>query len=260
MVVKQTKTEIDISRLLPQCEAMASEAQLKNQPFNWRLPRYLKHLEKQMEVLEKENPEIGKDTLREYHRKINFLKDIVKSEEMLDPMERTMLCPHLLPSAVISSSSHSIEHDLAAKEIHLQVKTKHQKNLRKELFGEDDTTLRKRKGTTADDSTTKDNIDDIIKQHHDMQEKVAEEMIRMAQSMKHNSLVARDIIKADNQVLDQATKLTEKNSVKLKTESDRLEELNKKRCSWTIWIMLIIVCIVFFNMIIFIKFFPKRQR
>lgn len=56
------------------------------------------------------------------------------------------------------------------------------------------------RGTAADESTTKDNIDDIIKQHHDMQEKVAEEMIRMAQSMKHNSLVARDIIKADNQV------------------------------------------------------------
>ena len=33
-----------------------------------------------------------------------------------------------------------------------------------------------------------------------MQEKVAEEMIKMAQSMKQTSLIARDIIKADNTV------------------------------------------------------------
>ena len=33
-----------------------------------------------------------------------------------------------------------------------------------------------------------------------MQEKVANEMIKMAQSMKHNSLVANEIIKADNLV------------------------------------------------------------
>lgn len=50
-------------------------------------------------------------------------------------MERTLLCQHLLPSSVISSSSHSIENDLVTKELHLQAKTKHQKDLRKELFG-----------------------------------------------------------------------------------------------------------------------------
>ena len=62
------------------------------------------------------------------------------------------------------------------------------------------------------------------------------------------------------QTLEQSTKIVEKNSGKLKTESDRLDEINKKRCSWGIWIMLVIVCIVFINMIIFIKFFPKRKR
>lgn len=41
-----------------------------------------------------------------------------------------------------------------------------------------------------------------------MQEKVAEEMIKMAQSMKQTSLIARDIIKADN-----AVRITSKDDV-----------------------------------------------
>lgn len=53
--------------------------------------------------------------------------------------------------------------------------------------------------------------------------------------------------------------MVEHNVKKMKTESDRLEELNKRRCSWTIWIMLVIVCIVFINMIIFVKLFKKRK-
>ena len=41
---------------------------------------------------------------------------------------------------------------------------------------------------------------EILKQHHDMQEKVAEEMILMTQSMKQTSLRSRDIIKKDKAV------------------------------------------------------------
>ena len=48
--------------------------------------------------------------------------------------------------------------------------------------------------------STEDNIDEILKQHHDMQEKVAEEMILMTQSMKQTSLRSRDIIKKDKTV------------------------------------------------------------
>lgn len=50
------------------------------------------------------------------------------------------------------------------------------------------------------EESTEDNIDEILKQHHDMQEKVAEEMILMTQSMKQTSLRSRDIIKKDKAV------------------------------------------------------------
>ena len=146
-------------------------------------------------------------------------------------------------------------------ELHLQVKGRHQSDMRQELLGSDSrhgSDLRRRRGG-SEDTETKEDIDDIIKHHHDMQERVAEEMIKMAQSMKHNSLMASDIIKKDTVELDKSSKLVDSNKQKLQVESDRLEELNKRKCSCGIWIMLIIVCIVFINMIIFIKFFPKKR-
>lgn len=53
---------------------------------------------------------------------------------------------------------------------------------------------------TQGDEATKENIDDILKHHHEAQEKIANEMIRMAQSMKHTSIVASNIIKTDKEV------------------------------------------------------------
>ena len=56
------------------------------------------------------------------------------------------------------------------------------------------------RGRTEVEGATKENIDDILKHHHDAQEKIAEEVIRMAQSMKHTSIVASNIIKTDTEV------------------------------------------------------------
>ena len=50
------------------------------------------------------------------------------------------------------------------------------------------------------EESTENNIDEIIKQHHEIQEKVAEEMIQMTKSMKQTTLRSRDIIKKDKQV------------------------------------------------------------
>ena len=59
--------------------------------------------------------------------------------------------------------------------------------------------------------------------------------------------------------LERSAKVVDHNKKKMEVESDRLEQLNKRKCSWTIWIMLIIVCVAFVNMIIFIKITKKRK-
>jgi len=258
----QSKTHINICRLLTQCEALASKAQHGGNKVDWRLSKYLKYLKKQIDILvDEENVKPDADVIREYKHKVGFLEDIVQADKVENPLERTLVCQHLLPGTVVSSAAESSEKEfekLRTKSLHLQVKGKHHNDLRKELFGEQTSDLRRRKGKLEDEST-KDNIDDIIKHHHAMQEKAAEEMIRMAKAMKHNSLVASDIIKKDNVELERSTKVVEHNAKKMQTESERLEELNKRKCSWTIWIMLIVVCIVFITMIIFVKISRKRK-
>lgn len=47
---------------------------------------------------------------------------------------------------------------------------------------------------------SEEGFDEIMQHHQNMQEKIAEEMIEMAQNLKHNSLVANDILKKDNKV------------------------------------------------------------
>jgi hypothetical protein len=47
---------------------------------------------------------------------------------------------------------------------------------------------------------TEESLDTVLEHHQNMQEKIAEEMIQMAQNLKHNSLVASNILKKDNKV------------------------------------------------------------
>lgn len=52
-----------------------------------------------------------------------------------------------------------------------------------------------KKGDTKDES-----IDTVLQYHQNMQENIAEEMIKMAQNLKHSSVMASNIIKEDNKV------------------------------------------------------------
>ena len=47
---------------------------------------------------------------------------------------------------------------------------------------------------------TEESLDAVLEHHQNMQEKIAEEMIQMAQNLKHNSLVASNILKKDSKV------------------------------------------------------------
>lgn len=48
--------------------------------------------------------------------------------------------------------------------------------------------------------TNGDSIDTVLQYHQNMQENIAEEMIKMAQNLKHTSVMASNIIKEDNKV------------------------------------------------------------
>lgn len=79
------------------------------------------------------------------------------------------------------------------REIYHQTQSKHSNAVREELFSSG-TELRKRTTGTADD------VDSVLKHHHEMQEKVALEMVTLAQNLKDNCTIASQVIKKDVEV------------------------------------------------------------
>lgn len=52
----------------------------------------------------------------------------------------------------------------------------------------------------ADEKQSAVELDAVLQRHQDVQEKLAEEMLSLARSLKNNTLAAQNVIKQDNQV------------------------------------------------------------
>ncbi|XP_067039318.1 vesicle transport protein USE1-like [Acropora muricata] len=260
-----SRLEINFRRLLERCETMAAELQDDKENVNWRLEKYVTTLHKQLTELKKSSSQPSADTMNEFGKKVEFLNGLIATQKLKSPTKKFIASQQLVRplSQMLGQTTTSKERPKArAQELHIRAKSQINKEMRKELLENDkrdDTDglrnrlLGEKKGDTNDDS-----IDTVLQYHQNMQENIAEEMIKMAQNLKHTSIMANNIIKEDNKALEQATKLADSNFEKLKRESERLEELTQAPCSWWMWIMLIIVCIVFMFMIMFIRLFPKN--
>ena len=54
--------------------------------------------------------------------------------------------------------------------------------------------------TCTSSSGVADSVQGVLERHQKMQDEIAEDMIRMARSLRDNSLMAKDIIVGDNKV------------------------------------------------------------
>ena len=69
------------------------------------------------------------------------------------------------------------------------------------LFTDERNGLRHRDGKSVPDGDLQtEDVDAVIKFHNQQQEKLAEEMVHLARSMKENAKVASRIVKDDNRV------------------------------------------------------------
>lgn len=126
-------------------------------------------------------------------------------------------------------------------------------------IGSSETDLRNRRGLPVDERQSAAELEAVLQHHHNLQEKLAEDMLNLAHNLKNNTLAAQNIIKQDNQTLSQSLRQADMNFEKLKTESERLEQHTKKSVNWLLWLMLILVSFSFISMILFIRIFPKLR-
>ncbi|NXG00726.1 USE1 protein, partial [Sakesphorus luctuosus] len=206
------------------------------------------------------------EQLNEYSRKVDFLKGLLEAEKLSSPTEKALANQFLAPGRTPTTAK---ERTPATKTVHLQAKARCTGQMRSELLGTVGLVLLLLcflfsplcccRGLTADEKQSAVELDAVLQHHQDMQEKLAEEMLSLARSLKNNTLAAQNVIKQDNQTLSHSLRMADQNFEKLKDESDRLEQHAKKSVNWLLWIMLIVVCFIFISMILFIRIFPKLK-
>lgn len=148
--------------------------------------------------------------LSEYSKKVRFLKGVLEAEKLATPSQKLMATQILSPVSVVSGAheSHADQSRDKTREIYLQTQAKYANEIREELLGAHESRLpglgqavRRRFGQAANrDELISDDAEAVLRHHHQMQEKVAQEMVSLAQNLKQNCLLANDIIRRDVEV------------------------------------------------------------
>ncbi|XP_076008936.1 vesicle transport protein USE1 [Genypterus blacodes] len=255
-----TRLEINFIRLLSRCESIASE---KRGEEEWRLEKYVGALEEMLVALRKSQSKPTPEVLTEFTRKVDFLKGLLDAEKLTSTTEKSLANQFLAPGRTPTIANERMP---ATKTVHMQTKARCTGEMRDELLGTGssrngtmDTDLRNRRGLPLDERQSATELDAVLQHHHNLQEKLAEDMLSLARNLKNNTLAAQNIIKQDNQTLSHSMRQADLNFEKLKTESERLEQHTKKSVNWLLWLMLILVSFSFISMILFIRIFPRLR-
>ncbi|XP_064898636.1 vesicle transport protein USE1 isoform X2 [Columba livia] len=197
-----TRLELNLMRLLSRCEALAAE---RRDPEEWRLEKYVAALEDMLRELKLQSCKPAPELLNEYSRKVDFLKGLLEAEKLPSSSEKALANQFLAPGRTPTTTK---ERTPATKTVHLQTKARCTGRMRSELLGTDplavddaeELNIRKRKRLAADEKQSAVELDAVLQRHQDVQEKLAEEMLSLARSLKNNTLAAQNVIKQDNQV------------------------------------------------------------
>uniref|UniRef100_A0A3B3ZTW1 Vesicle transport protein USE1 n=1 Tax=Periophthalmus magnuspinnatus TaxID=409849 RepID=A0A3B3ZTW1_9GOBI len=247
-----SRLEINFIRLLSRCESIASD---KRGETEWRLEKYVAALEEMLVALRKNPSKPTPEVLTEYTRKVDFLKGLLEAEKLSSPAEKALANQFLAPGRTPTISNERMS---ATKTVHMQTKARCTGEMRAELLS---TVIYQLPllGLPVDEHQSAAELDAVLQHHHNLQEKLAEDMLNLARNLKNNTLAAQNIIRQDNQTLSQSMRQADLNFEKLKTESERLEQHTKKSVNWLLWLMLILVSFTFISMILFIRIFPRLR-
>ncbi|XP_026281259.1 vesicle transport protein USE1 isoform X4 [Frankliniella occidentalis] len=242
-----SRLEVNLRRLLVQCELRAKE----DIQTDWRLDKYIGTLDEMLRNLQRMPSKPAKETLSEYGRRVDFLKGLIHTQNLSTPEEKVVAAQLLQPEPPSS--------DVITKEIHQKTTSKYAEELRDELLssGSDGSkSLRQRKSSKP---SSGEDLDALLRHHHAVQEKIAEDMLSLARNLKEQSHLASTIIKRDTEVVEQSGSLTDANFERLKLESARLEEHTKRAWRCWMWVMIAVVVIIFVNMVVFMKVMKKKK-
>ncbi|XP_046144842.1 vesicle transport protein USE1 isoform X2 [Osmia bicornis bicornis] len=225
-----SREEINIKRLLARCELMAKDDPHKE----WKLEKYIFALDDMIKQLQTLPSKPCKDTMMSYVKRIDFLKGLINTTKLTNPVDRVAAVQMLSKNS--TTFNDSIGPNITTQ-IHQKTSAKYNQELRTELFHTDKGTLEDGVRQRFSSNMQDDDLDALLKYNRNIQEKIAENMLSMTSSMKEHALAANAIIKKDIGLLERSDKLTDVNTTKLKSESLKLQEHTTSywRCWMWIW-------------------------
>lgn len=237
--------ETNFQRLLIKCEELAE----KQEPDNWRFEKYVMSLEDLLLKMNKLHAKkLSQDTLKDYSKRCDFLKQLTllnrKTADSSENLDHNLAINN--PGQIFTKK------DIKPKQIYHKVQLNQENSLRNQLLGKDNS---KNETNELDDI----DINKLLSEQHNNQEKLALEMLKSVESIKNNSLAARKIVASDNDQLNKMDSDAEKNSKNLAMNSNRLNDHVSKSCNCWIWLMIFLIMIIFVMMVLFMKLFPKKQ-
>jgi SNARE protein 1 len=145
------------------------------------------------------------------------------------------------------------------KQMKTHATARYTSNMREELLGPEESRLRSTSGEGSQTVTgsTGGDIDDVIRHHHDAQERLADEFLAMTRSLKENATIAGNVVRDDSRALERVNLQTDANFDTLKAESARLVKHAYGSSDCWIWFMLFYVCVTFIGMVLFMRIFTK---
>lgn len=248
---RMTKQEINIRRLLRISEAMAKN----DVSTNWKLEKYTETLADMIEKLADSAFKLPRDTIGEYIKRVDFLKNIIGTSKLKDAVEK-VVATQMVSTAIYSTDEYHHGSNIMTL-IHQKTSSKYNQELRSELFkptGKKDQEL----SNSTVDTDNDDSISAVLKHNSKMHENIANNILLLTCSMREHATIASGIIRRDIRTLENSNKLTEGNHLNLKSESLKLSEHTKSNWRCWVWIMVAFVLIVFFNMILFMKVARKK--
>jgi SNARE protein 1 len=211
----------------------------------WRLQKYIEALDDMISELRTGPNQPNRDTLMEYARRIEFLKGVLQTSNLPSLSEKVVAVQLIKPGACSFPGAESRETEIKHRHT-----SKYTDELRRELLGESQTESKPNAG--------KGDLDDLLKYHHTIQEKIADHMLDLTKSLKEQVFLAGQIVKRDTEVLEKSSRTVDLNQSNLKSATETLETFNKRACKCWIWFLLVLVCSVFIGMVLFMRLFKKR--
>ncbi|CAG8458262.1 11218_t:CDS:2 [Ambispora gerdemannii] len=267
-----TKFEVNLRRLLSVCENQVShENGLIRGPEKLKFVTNIKHLKNLLEQIEMDaTSNVDKTAISEYARKIQRLSDIVDEFKLISPVNRTFSQARFTKNAYQSQNEKNKENEL---ELKLAPQTNDNNNepeglksaqeKRLELFSSDAinrSEIRQRRTNKFDQEETT-NIESVLQYHRQTQEELTQDLVKMAERLKMNSITFGDIIKRDEKILDQTQSVLGSNLDRLKKEGTRLGRYAGKssKTTWLVWSVVVFVCFSFFFTFMLIRVFKAPR-